>query len=58
MHEEAGAGDIDLCMAQTILDTARQVVRRRQRFAAIHLSVIIDRDEISKRSAYINGDSH
>ena len=58
VHEETRAGDVDIGAFQTIVDAARQIVRRGQRLAAKHLAVVVDGHQIGKRSAYINCDSH
>ena len=58
MHEKARAGDIDIGALQTIVNAARQIVRRGQRLAAKYLPIVIDGNKIGKRSAYINSDSH
>jgi len=58
VHEKVRSGDIDLCAAQTILDPARQIIRGRQRLASINLTSVVHRDQVGKRSTYIDGDSH
>ena len=50
--------NIDVSAAQTILNTAGKIVGRRQRLAARHVPVIVDCNQIGKRTANINRDSH
>src|SRR6266511_4396375 len=58
MHEETRSGDIDVRALQAIVDAARQIVRRCQRFTAIDSFLVVDGDQVGKRSTYIDSDSH
>jgi hypothetical protein len=58
VNEKICPGNVDSGASETILDSARQIVRRRQRLAARNFSLVVDGHQISKRSTYVNSDSH
>jgi hypothetical protein len=58
VNKKTGAGNVDIGAAQAVLNTPREIVRRRQRFAAENLSLIVNRNEVRKGAAYVNRNLH